>query len=478
MKKIKRNKIVGIAIIIAFILLNTFCIAKEFLIFPLSSLFVLFTYLLIYRVDILIYLMAFVTPLSFTITDERFNLGLSLPSEIIMIAMTLLFLFRIIYDLKMNKSFIKHPISIAIYLYLIWIFITAISSELPIISFKFFASKIWFITSSYFVLLQWLKNDSKKWIYFFNCYAVSLAIVVLITTYKSIGVGFGEHELHWIMKPFYNDHTAYGAILAFFSLIYIGMIFLPNINSWQRILYIGLSVIFLTGLFFSFSRAAWISFFVAGCIWIVVKLRVKFSWFVLGSLLIGGTFFYFADDILYRMSRNSQDSSGKLTEHLQSITNISTDASNVERLNRWDAAFSMIQEKPIMGWGPGTYQFLYAPYQKSSYRTIITTNFGDGGNAHSEFIGPCAETGVIGLFSVLLLMILVIYYGFTTYANSTNKTIRVMALSMVLALISYYIHGILNNFLDTDKLSLPFWAAFAFIVMLHTFNNKEKEDAF
>jgi hypothetical protein len=30
-----------------------------------------------------------------------------------------------------------------------------------------------------------------------------------------------------------------------------------------------------------------------------------------------------------------------------------------------------------LGWGPGTYQEVYAPYQLSVDRTIITTNFGD-----------------------------------------------------------------------------------------------------
>ena len=114
-----------------------------------------------------------------------------------------------------------------------------------------------------------MKTDIKKWIIFFNCYAFSLAIIVLITTYKSMAVGFGEHELHWIMKPFYNDHTAYGAITAFFAFIYLGMIFLPNIKGWQRLLYIGFATIFLVGLLFSYSRAAWISFVAAaafGCI--------------------------------------------------------------------------------------------------------------------------------------------------------------------------------------------------------------------
>ncbi len=471
----KHQKIILIAVLAAFVLLNTLFIAKELFIFSFISLVLLLGYLLIYRVDMVIYLMAFSTPFSIIISNENVNLGLSLPSEFLMISLTLLFLCRILYDLNVDRQYIKHPVSIAIYLYLLWLLITSVASELPLVSFKFLASKLWFITSSYFVLLQFMKHDLKKWVTFFNCYAFSLAIVVLITTAKSAVVGFGEHQMHWIMKPFYNDHTAYGAILAFFSIIYIGMIFLPNIKKWHRIIYAGFALTFLVGLYFSFSRAAWISFIVAALVWMVVKMRIKFSWLIVGIALLGTLFFYFADDILYRMSRNSQDSSGNLTEQLQSITNISTDASNVERLNRWTAAFGMIKENPVMGWGPGTYQFVYAPFQKPTYKTIITTNFGDGGNAHSEFIGPCAETGFIGLATVLLLMILIIYYGLITYARSRNKQIKVLALSAVLALISYYTHGILNNFLDTDKLSLPFWACFGLIVMLHVLYKRESE---
>jgi hypothetical protein len=36
---------------------------------------------------------------------------------------------------------------------------------------------------------------------------------------------------------------------------------------------------------------------------------------------------------------------------------------------------------------------------------------------------------------------------------------------MTLALVSYYIHGFLNNFLDTDKLSVLVWAAMAVIAV-------------
>jgi hypothetical protein len=36
----------------------------------------------------------------------------------------------------------------------------------------------------------------------------------------------------------------------------------------------------------------------------------------------------------------------------------------------------------------------------------------------------------------------------------------------LLGLMTYYIHGIMNNFLDTDKLSVPFWGFSAIIVAI------------
>ena len=43
--------------------------------------------------------------------------------------------------------------------------------------------------------------------------------------------------------------------------------------------------------------------------------------------------------------------------------------SNLERINRWQSAFRLFKERPILGWGPGAYQFVYAPYQKAKEKT-------------------------------------------------------------------------------------------------------------
>lgn len=467
LNKLTKQQYIFLGICCFLVFLNCIAIVREMPIIPVITAGVVLAYLIIFHIDWTIFLMALCTPFSIIISSKEIHLGLSLPSEAIMIAISFVFLCRILYDLHLDKKLLFHPISIALYVYLGWMLLTCITSQLPVVSLKFWASKLWFTTSCYWVILQFIKDDMKNAVRYFNCYALGLAIVVIITTVKHALSGFDERYAHWVMKPFYNDHTAYGAVLAFFLPISACCFFLPNNNTLQKIFYATLTGIFLIGFYLSFSRAAWISLIIAIGVWVILKLRIKLSWLVVGLAIIGSTFYFYADDILYKMSRNSQDSSGKLVEQLQSVSNISTDASNVERLNRWNSAFSMIREKPILGWGPGTYQFEYAPFQKSKFKTIISTNFGDGGNAHSEYIGPCAETGIPGMLTVFGLLFCSLYTGIRTYNRSTDKTQKLLTLMMTLALITYFIHGFLNNFLDTDKLSLPFWGAFAVIVSMN-----------
>ena len=177
--------------------------------------------------------------------------------------------------------------------------------------------------------------------------------------------------------------------------------------------------------------------------------------------------------IVETLERNQQDSSTNFVEHITSIYNISSDASNLERINRWQAALRMFNERPFLGWGPGTYQFLYAPFQRSKEKTIISTNAGDMGNAHSEYIGPMAEQGIFGLFSVLLLITFAIITALKVYKKSDDDEVRLLSLLMMLGLISYFVHGFLNNFLDTDKASVPVWGFMGIIVALDIYHTRQ-----
>jgi len=199
---------------------------------------------------------------------------------------------------------------------------------------------------------------------------------------------------------------------------------------------------------------------------VLVKLKISFKWITISLIGLLIIFFTFKFEILDKLEKNKQDASANFIEHIQSISNISSDASNLERINRWQAALRMFAERPVLGWGPGTYQFEYAPFQRAKEKTIISTNLGDMGNAHSEYIGPLAESGVPGLLSVLFLLITVIYTGLNLYIKATSRQTRLIALSTTLGLITYFVHGLMNNFLNTDKASVPFWGLISIIVAL------------
>lgn len=51
-----------------------------------------------------------------------------------------------------------------------------------------------------------------------------------------------------------------------------------------------------------------------------------------------------------------------------------------------------------------------------------------------------------------------------------------MSLMIMLGLITYYVHGLMNNFLDTDKASVPFWGFTAMLVAMDLYHSGGKEE--
>jgi O-antigen ligase len=124
----------------------------------------------------------------------------------------------------------------------------------------------------------------------------------------------------------------------------------------------------------------------------------------------------------------------------------------------------MFNEKPILGFGPGTYMFQYGRHQKYSERSGISTNFAEGGGSHSEYLGPLSEQGILGPVTFILILAVLLQRTSTFLRKCKNKNTRALAKGLVLGLVTYIIHGGLNYFLDTEKLSVPFWGFIACLV--------------
>lgn len=458
----------------AFLIANTICIANEFFWLNLLPPVLMVVYMALTQLDKLLLFCVFLVPLSVNLSSSEIRLGLSLPVEPILIGVMLLFLVRLVHSGKLNSEFLKHPVTIAILFNLAWIFVTSITSQMPIVSFKWFMARLWFVVPFYFLGYH-MYGDTKNVRRFLWLYILPLTIVIGYTIYQHWLFGFEEDPAHWVMSPFYNDHTAYGAALAMFYPALMVFTFRSGYSNNVRIIAGFLLVVFTIALILSFTRAAWVSLVGALVLYLIMYFRVKWQ-YIFGVIIIGAVYVAISwTDIVMQLEQNRQDTSDDLAEHISSISNISTDASNLERLNRWNSAFRMFKERPMLGFGPGTYSFMYAPYQLSSEKTIISTNAGDMGNAHSEYIGPLAESGVLGMLTFLAVSIAIVVTGWRVYLRMESGPTRAALLAVLLGMVTYLIHGTLNNFLDTDKASVPFWAFAAMIVAADIAQRKKQE---
>lgn len=428
----------------------------------------------LYRVDLLMFFAVAITPLSINLAKTGLGIGVSLPSEPIIFGIMLLFITRQLYAGTLTKKIIMHPVSLAIIFHLVWMFVTTLTSELPLVSFKASLARFCFVAVFYFLaILVFEKVKNIKT--FVWCYVIPLLVVIGYTTFNHAMAGFTEKAAHTSMVPFYNDHTAYAALIAMFIPLLFGFIADKESKKSTRFWSFIVLVIFITAIVLSYTRASWISLVAALLCYLVFVLRIKTSIVFGGITAVVALFLIYQTDIIMSLEQNDEESSTDYASHVQSMSNISTDASNVERINRWHSAFKMHDQRPWFGWGPGTYMFEYAPFQKWSEKTIISTNFGEGGNAHSEYIGPLAEQGFLGPIAFILIGALVIYRASRMIIHSRDKHVKMLAKGLILGLITYWVHGMLNNFLDTEKASVPYWAFIAALVALELYHYRSPE---
>ena len=465
-----RLKIVLFYLISAsFISLNVFFLAtKNSMIINILPLVFFIVLLAIYAFDALLYLTVFLTPISLPLSEIMPGLAfnMSLPTEPLLFGILLIFILKCFAIGKFDREILNHPVSWIIYFILFWLSVTSFTSSMPLVSFKFLLSRIWFIVAFYLLTLKLFETGKniEKYIWL---YTLPLLIVIFYTINRHLEYGLWDKQAaNFVPNPFYNDHTAYGAAIAMYLPFLFGFSFTKMYSSAVKPFVRIVLGILLMGLILSYARAAWISMAVALAVWIFMRLKLKFRPLFIAFCFTLSLVLVFQTEILMYLERNNTESSANLGEHISSITNISSDASNLERLNRWSCAIRMFKDRPVFGWGPGTYMFNYAGYQLTAERTIISTNSADGGNAHSEYLGPMAESGVLGLISFLVLVSVVFYTAVHTYSRTRDKRLKTIVMSALLGLITYVVHGTLNNFLDTDKLSVPFWGFIAIIVTI------------
>lgn len=353
---------------------------------------------------------------------------LNLPSEPVMVLLAVGLLYEMwkIGVLRCFGMLRKNMLFWCSAVWIGWMAVSMLYSTAPLVSVKYWLVEAaqWFLFGLGFALFPELWRKSLPW------FQYSLALVIIYTIIHHSLYHFRVDQAILAPMPFFPDHTMYAATLAF-------ALFLPAAGKAKYLFWL-----ILPALLISSGRAAALSAGVAGMVFLIWKFR-KYPWCSAAIfMMFTGLLFCLWPKINAALHR---------------------DVSFLERLNRWDCSASMLQARPCTGFGPGTFPFGFLPFQKEEKMTRISTRiaiperrpetYGRGGSAHSEYWQAAAEEGWPGLliWSVMALMTLTI--GFIISWKKNDRA----TLMITLALLTYFLHAFLNNFLHDGRLAMLVW---------------------
>jgi putative inorganic carbon (hco3(-)) transporter len=403
---------------------------------------------------------------------------LYLPTEPMLVLAAILFLI----DLLRKPS----PVPIRLFKELLWFaplilafLITVPFSANGIISIKFAVINLLYIIVFFLYLYHLSQKKPALPMQLMLIYTLGLVVVSCWAIYQYWSWDWNPVVVRGIFSPFYKDHTIFAATSALVAIYWLTSFWLHRTNPgrWLEL---------LTGIFcmlfviISSSRAGFFSLFFAAMVFILLQLRIRLRTIGLGAGLLLVILLMNQQRIINSMQKVtavSYDSHADLMDRVRSVGNITTDESNLERLNRWVAAWQMFKKKPLTGYGPGTYQYTYIPYQNPAfYNRLTVTNpwripENSGGTAHSEYLLALSEMGILGLLGWLLLLGRWFFMAFSKKNKGNQRNLMLIAFA---ALSTYIFHALFNNFLNIDKFAFLFWGMAAWLTLNYNLSN-EKE---
>ena len=426
------------------------------------------------------YLAAFCMPLSVTLGGGTAGgASIAFPTDILCILLMGLMCFKMIKERKMYIGMYNHPIFWIVLALFFWMLITALSSSLFVVSIKAFLSSLWMVFAFFLISAMFFekKIEIER---FFLLVGIGFILAESFIMFKYTAGSRSAFNLRFDPRPFFYDHTIYGAFTTLFVPFFFLFTFQKKIDPNLKKLSLAILGFFLIGLFFSYSRGAWASTIGGMVLMYALVKREKVKRFIvpiaaIATVLLIGVISLVETEAPMKEPRDKEEAVSRKTlgQHVLSMTNFSTDYSNTERVNRWMAAIAMYNVSPVVGYGPGTYSFKYGAFQNAKSRTPVSTVRGDMGTAHQEILLALSEMGLPGALLVILLFTVPVFYGVKGYLATDDEYTQMLYLGLTFGLVSYDIHAFVNNFLNQDKIGIPFFAMLAAIVALDISRKRE-----
>ncbi|MCB0662206.1 MAG: O-antigen ligase family protein [Saprospiraceae bacterium] len=410
------------------------------------------------------YLLLACLPLSMEVNLPG-GFGTDLPSEPLMLLLMGVTIFYVLAEWQNIKSrFLLHPVTLLLLLHIGWIVLTTITSKDLVISIKFVLAKIWYVTTFYFLASIIFKKPKriKRMVW---AVTIPMVFTILVILFKHAGYGFSFVSINKAVSPFYRNHVSYACLVALmFPMVWMATGWYKR-WSWKWMFLVLVVLISLVGIYFSYTRAAYVTIFMALGGYFIIKWRLVRYTLLAAIIAVSALVGYLAynNNYLDYAPNYNKTITHKNFDNLLEATYKGEDISTMERVYRWVAAFYMSKEARLTGYGPGNFVNFYKPYAVTSFITYVSDNPERSG-VHCYYLMTLVEQGLPGFLIFILLLFAVFIKGENVYHSTSNKERQNLVMMALLSLITMSGLLLINDMVETDKLGPFFFMTFAIIV--------------
>jgi O-antigen ligase len=330
------------------------------------------------------------------------------------------------------------------------------------VSLKFLLAKIWYIIPLYFLSYALIRNerDVKTW---FFAVLIPLCGTIAVILVRHALEGFSFETINSVMAPFYRNHVDYGLIMGlFFPFVFvISRRWLPRMTVWA------ICAVLLAAIYFTYTRAAYVGLFVAAAGILLVRWKLVRLTFLASIIFIGVAVVLISKDNKYidfapnyYKTITHQDFSN-LLEATYKLEDIST----VERFYRWIAAFYMVRERPVTGFGPNNFVPYYRSYTDDHFITYVSDNEEQSG-VHNYFLMTAVEQGIPGLIFFVILLFITLARIQWMYHKLKAGFYKQLCTAVTGSIFFILFALLLNDVIETDKIGTFFFLNLAFVAII------------
>jgi O-antigen ligase len=296
---------------------------------------------------------------------------------------------------------------------------------------------------------------------------------VVILRHASLHFAF--HAVQRSVDIFFKNHVIYAATVALFVPYVVTLLLLEK--AYLKPLLLGILLILVTGVIFSYTRASWISLPLAALYFVVIRFKMARlgvlaaylgAFMAVGYMMYQNKFMDYAPDYEHTVFYGDN-----FEKHLEATYSFE-DVSGMERVYRWVAAIHMAYERPIMGSGPSTFYPEYRKYTVKSFQTYVSDN-PEKSTTHNYFLLQLAEQGLVGLGLFMTLVGYLLVLPQTLYHRTKNPEYRALIVGAGLCLLVIIFHLTLNELIEVEKIGSFFFISAALLIKLDIWTKEEKQ---